>query len=220
MNTGWWVADLLENGQAALLVSWIVWVIGSICLHELAHGWAAIRVGDDTPIAMGHMTWNPLVHMGGVSLIIFFVAGIAWGAMPVSPHRMRGRHAEAFVAFAGPATNIALALIAILLGGVWTAYGSGVGDPLYTNVVNFFYLGGMLNIVLAALNLLPAPPLDGSRILAHYSRGYRELLMSPQAQMVAFIVLIIVFFQLSEYIFAPARHISDRGIATIAGLLP
>ncbi|HBS28903.1 MAG TPA: site-2 protease family protein, partial [Phycisphaerales bacterium] len=54
----WWIAALLQSNPA-LLVSWVVWVIGSIVLHELAHGWAAIAQGDRTPIETGHMTWNP-----------------------------------------------------------------------------------------------------------------------------------------------------------------
>lgn len=54
-------------------------VIFSITLHELAHGWAAIWQGDRTPIETGHMTWNPLVHMGWASLLMFAIVGIAWG---------------------------------------------------------------------------------------------------------------------------------------------
>ena len=62
MLGSWWVASVLDmpNGKV-VLVSWVVLVIGSIVLHELAHGWAAIQRGDKTPIYTGHMTWNPLV---------------------------------------------------------------------------------------------------------------------------------------------------------------
>jgi len=60
----WWVIQVLDSFGPAFLASWIVWVIGSITLHELAHGWAAIWQGDRTPVLTGHMTWNPLVHMG------------------------------------------------------------------------------------------------------------------------------------------------------------
>ena len=80
---GWWVTDALSVSPV-LLISWVVWVIGSIVLHELAHGWAAISRGDRTPIERGHMTWNPLIHMGGMSLLVFAVVGIAWGMMPVN----------------------------------------------------------------------------------------------------------------------------------------
>ena len=65
----WWVKDAYEISPI-FLYSWIFWVIFSIVCHELAHGWAAIRVGDDTPIHTGHMTWNPVVHMGTTSLIM------------------------------------------------------------------------------------------------------------------------------------------------------
>ncbi len=220
MDSGWWIAELLERGEIARLLSWVVWVIGAICLHELAHGWAAIRLGDDTPIRTGHMTWNPLVHMGPWSLLMFAVVGIAWGAMPVSPHKLRGRHAEAIVAFAGPAMNLSLALLATILGGVWLAYGEFAGEPMYENVLTFFWIGVHLNLILAAFNLLPAPPLDGSRILAHYHRGYRNLMMSPRAQTVALVLLIIVFINFGDFIFVPTASAADAGIGFVRDILP
>lgn len=82
---GWWVATIWETSPF-LLLGWIVWVIGSITLHELAHGWAAIRCGDRTPIETGHMTANPIVHMGPMSLIVFGLFGIAWGACRLTRH--------------------------------------------------------------------------------------------------------------------------------------
>lgn len=220
MNFGWWVSDLLGQGAIALLVSWVVWVIGSICLHELAHGWAAIRQGDDTPLITGHMTWNPLVHMGGVSLIAFALVGIAWGAMPVTPYKLRGRHAEAIVAVAGPAMNIALAIVSMILGGLWVRYGTFAGDPLYGNVQVFFRAGVFLNLILAVFNLLPVPPLDGSRILSHYHRGYRELMANPQTQTVAFIILVVIFFQFSGALFGPAMTLAIDSIDLVASILP
>ncbi|MBT5381502.1 MAG: site-2 protease family protein, partial [Phycisphaerae bacterium] len=91
-------------------MSWIFWVLLSITLHELAHGWAAIWEGDKTPIETGHMSANPVVHMGRFSLIVFALIGFAWGLMPVRPWRFRhGRLGEAIVAIAGPAMNLALA---------------------------------------------------------------------------------------------------------------
>lgn len=114
----WWVSAYWE-ADPALLVSWVFWVIVSIVLHELAHGWVAIRLGDRTPIETGRMTWNPLVHMGQTSLIVFALVGIAWGMMPVNPSSLRGRYGDAWVSLAGPAMNLALALVLIVLGGIW-----------------------------------------------------------------------------------------------------
>ena len=79
----------------------VVAVVISIVLHELGHGFAAIWQGDDTPRISGHMTLNPLVHMGGFSLFLLVMAGIAFGQMPVNPGRFRSRYGNALVAAAG-----------------------------------------------------------------------------------------------------------------------
>ncbi|HYE03552.1 MAG TPA: site-2 protease family protein, partial [Phycisphaerales bacterium] len=172
MPQSWWASDVLERGGPVLLYSWVVLVMVSIVLHELAHGWAAIRLGDDTPIHAGHMTLNPLVHMGPVSLLVFALAGIAWGAMPVDPSRIRGRHGEALMAFAGPAMNLLLALIFAALAALLVALADrGVIPPLARSELAghgwaFFSLGVMLNLALAIFNLAPVAPLDGSRVLS------------------------------------------------------
>ncbi|VAX40844.1 hypothetical protein MNBD_PLANCTO03-1356, partial [hydrothermal vent metagenome] len=88
MGGGWWV-EVYWQQDKVLLVSWVFWLFVSIVLHELAHGFAAIRCGDRTPIELGHMTPNPLVHMGPASLIAFALFGLAWGSMPVNPSRFR-----------------------------------------------------------------------------------------------------------------------------------
>ncbi len=93
----------------------------SIVLHELGHGFAAIQQGDDTPIKTGHMTWNPLVHMGPMGLGLLCVVGIAFGVMPVNPRRFRDQYGDAFVAAAGPLVNAVLGILsfttlAVLLG--------------------------------------------------------------------------------------------------------
>lgn len=215
----WWVADLMARNPA-LLVSWVVWVIGSIVLHELAHGWAAIHRGDTTPIELGHMTWNPLVHMGGMSLVMFALVGIAWGAMPVNPHRLRGRHAEAAVAAAGPTMNLGLAVVAVVCSALWVAYAGGVSDPLYSNVLAFFEIGAFLNLILIGFNLLPVPPLDGSRILADFSPRYRELIESPNAAMVSMLIFIFVFFTAFDRIAGPALDLRDWGQDQVLSMLP
>ena len=76
-----WMHELAQSGEYGVIVGWLFWIIASITLHELAHGWAALWQGDPTPRALGHMTASPMVHMGPMSLIALALVGIAWGAM-------------------------------------------------------------------------------------------------------------------------------------------
>jgi len=190
----WWVEQAWQDPAGPIvLFSWVFWVIGSIVLHELAHGWAAIRQGDDTPIVTGHMTWNPIVHMGPMSLVVFALLGLAWGQMPVDPSRFRGRRGESYVAAAGPAMNLLLAAVA--LGGLvlWLRGAAGVSDPMRTNVAIFLERGAVLNIVLMLFNLVPVPPLDGSRILADFVPAYNNLWRSEAGGVIAIVVMLFAF---------------------------
>jgi len=219
----WWVHSLIQAGEVPRLVSWIFWVIFSICLHELAHGWAALWQGDDTPRRLGRMTMNPLVHMGGMSLLVFALIGIAWGVMPVDPSRFRNRRwGDVIVSAAGPAMNVALALAALTLGAIWVQYGQALAnDDLYQNVAQFFFIGGMLNIVLVGLNLLPIPPLDGSRIISGFSYQARQFFESPQSQMFGLFILLAIFITGSVgVIFGVAGAISNSYMGLLLHVLP
>lgn len=216
----WWMQSLWEQNPV-ILVSWIYWVIFSIIFHELAHGWAAIACGDRTPIESGHMTWNPLVHMGPMSLIMFALVGIAWGLMPIDPSRFRRRSDEALVAAAGPFMNLVLAVAALLLytGWIGLATPASVGPILHGNVIIFLKVGVMLNLTLCLFNLLPAPPLDGSRILATFIPPYRRLLQSEQGAYLALAMLVVLFIFAGEYIFAAAMRITGLVTGTIEMLI-
>ena len=213
---GWWVADLYHSNPAAL-ISWVVWVIVSITLHELAHGVAAIRCGDRTPIETGHMTWNPIVHMSPQSLIIFAVIGIAWGAMPVNPSRFRRKHDDALVSFAGPALNIGLAIFCVVAAALWIRFSGNVNQPLRGNLLEFFYTGAGLNIVLAMLNLLPIPPLDGSRILASFSWRFREFTYKPESAVIALVAIVVIFISGGSLLFGFAFGSADWAIGALLG---
>jgi Zn-dependent protease len=214
----WWVSDLWNSTSAngkVILISWIYWVIFSIVLHELAHGFVAIWCGDRTPIETGHMTWNPLVHMGPVSLLLFAVAGIAWGLMPINPNNLRRPWHEALVAVAGPAMNLLLAALAIGAYALWIGAATGHWSPslavnptLLENTQIFLRVGIMLNLALCAFNLIPVPPLDGSRILAHIVPAYRRFLESEQATHVSLVAFVILFFFAGEYVFGFAMTLT------------
>lgn len=227
--SGWWIADYLNdpniNGRV-WVVSWIVWVVFSICLHELAHGWTAIRLGDDTPRITGHMTWNPTMHMGMYSLLVFVFIGIAWGAMPVNPSKLRGRYAESVVALAGPIMNLLLAILALVLLILWVPLTQGalvssvtISDPLATNMGTFLFLGAMLNIVLMLFNLLPVLPLDGGRIAMDIFPRYRQAMQSDTGRWIVLGAFLIFFIFVSPIMF-PLARLSVQGITDAAwGLL-
>lgn len=171
-------------------------VIASVCVHELCHGLVAIWQGDRTPIESGHMTLNPMVHMGGMSLIMLLVAGIAWGAMPVDPRRMRSRWSGALVALAGPASNLVMAGLAIGVLGLWQRSFPQSTEPS-ENVINTWYLlrvFGVVNIILAIFNLIPIPPLDGARILANLSATAANIMISLRKSGGSTIAFLVVFF--------------------------
>lgn len=214
---GWWVATIWETSPF-LLLGWIVWVIGSITLHELAHGWAAIRCGDGTPIETGHMTANPIVHMGPMSLIVFGLFGIAWGAMPVDPSRFRRQHDDALVAFAGPAMNLSLAFAAAVLVTFWNriAAANAMSGQFDTNLVMFLELGIFLNIALAIFNMMPVPPLDGSRILASFSPPFAGFIYSERGHTVSLIAFIALFWFGADYLWPAAGAVRDA-LLTLLG---
>ncbi|MBL4808678.1 MAG: site-2 protease family protein [Phycisphaerales bacterium] len=198
---GWWISDNWSdvNGPV-MVVSWLVWVVVSITLHELAHGWTAIKLGDDTPIRSGHMTWNPMVHMGVYSFAALLLIGIAWGMMPVDTSRLRGKYADTLVSVAGPLMNLGLGLILLVALIFWEPLAEGyvissftVADPLKTNLFIFLKAGAFLNFVLMLFNLLPTPPLDGGRILMNLWSPYRRLMQSENGQWIGLGIFILFF---------------------------
>lgn len=131
-------------------------LIISIVIHELAHGVAALSQGDDTPHREGHMTINPVVHMGYESLIFLCVAGIAWGSMPVSPHKFRHpRWSDILVSAAGPLSNLAMGSLCII--AIIATQQNSV--PMVSQ--EFLFMAAQINMMLFLFNLLPIPPLDG-----------------------------------------------------------
>ena len=136
-------------------------VVISITIHELAHGWMAIKLGDLTPIRQGRMTGNPLVHMGPYSIMALFLVGIAWGQMPVDPTRLKGKYGEAWIAFAGPASNFILSFIALTTLGLLIRFDALAGMQIEKNLLDFLLYFGGINAILGVFNLFPIPRREG-----------------------------------------------------------
>jgi len=193
-------------------------VVVSICLHELAHGFAAIRCGDRTPIEQGRITMNPFVHMGLFSMIMLLVAGIAWGAMPIDRTRLRGKYAEAYVAFAGPACNVVLALLALTALGLWIRHGGPIsaGGPA-ENGRYLLLVFGLMNFALAIFNMIPWPPLDGSHILANFSPGYARLIDQLNMSGGVMMGFMVIFLFAGRLIVPAAQRLTDVVLDVVRG---
>lgn len=194
-----------ELGLAAA-AAFLFWGIFSITMHELAHGWAALSQGDDTPRIYGRMTLNPIVHMGWMSLILLAVTGIAWGMMPTDPSKYRwGRRGRIVVSGAGPAMNVLLWLacwagLGLLAarhidgaGSLGRALGS-IPQGATRQLAMFLLLGGSLNGMLALFNMLPLPPFDGASVVAGFSRTYYRWMHNPRIASAGFFIVLVAMF--------------------------
>jgi Zn-dependent protease len=195
----------------------VMTVIVSITFHELAHGYAAIRRGDRTPIERGHMTFNPLVHLGPFSILACLIAGIAWGQMPVDPSRLRGKYADAFVAFAGPLVNLVFAVVTLVALGLWLRTGPDLEVERMARIYMVLQTFGTINLLLFAFNLLPVPPLDGSRILGDFHRGFRDWAFDPANQGAVLMLFVAAWVLGGGIIVNYTRVASDTLVRLVAG---
>jgi Zn-dependent protease len=150
-------------------------LIFSIIIHEIAHGWVAERFGDDTARVMGRLTFNPIPHMDIIGTVVLPIMGLlypggflfGWAKpVPVNPYRLNNPKKDMmWVGLAGPASNVMLALTAAFVMWLlrnYTAFPSWFDTSAHT----LLFIVLEINIVLFIFNLIPVPPLDGSRIVA------------------------------------------------------
>ncbi len=156
----------------------------SIILHELAHGWVASKMGDPTAKWLGRLTLNPINHLDPIGTAMLFIFGFGWAKpVPVNFNNLHPfRRGLIFVASAGIVTNILLAFIALFLLRYLTL--SSV-DAIHT----LLYYMAQINVMLAAFNLIPIPPLDGSKILMGFASRKLQYSMSRLEPYGFFIIL-------------------------------
>lgn len=132
----------------------------SIILHEIAHGWVAYLFGDDTAKRSGRLSLNPVMHLDIFGTIALFIVGFGWAKpVPVNYYKFRDfRLGLIFVSIAGCLTNILIAVIAVFLLRL-------LGNTVNQYIVLILLVIAKINIVLGVFNLIPIPPLDGSKIL-------------------------------------------------------
>jgi Zn-dependent protease len=193
-----------EQFIAAAIVVAIMLLVG-LPVHEFSHALAAFRLGDGTAKLFGRLTLNPIAHfdpVGGVLLAITFLGSAATGAAvgfgwakptPVNPlNLMYGRRGEAIVAAAGPISNLVLAAAAAIPLRYLIANPNLYQQvPLVYEVLFYFV---QINIVLMLFNLIPVPPLDGSKVMFAFLDRRTEYQIRPILEQYGFIILIFLFF--------------------------
>jgi len=170
-------------------------IVVSMVLHELAHGYVAYLLGDTTAKEDGRLALNPLQHLDPVMSVIlpmisFFLGGVVFGGakpVPVNSRRLRGGvWGMALVALAGPLTNFLIALVALALGTKVPALSYGWSAQVLLQFV-------VVNLGFGVFNLIPIPPLDGSRVLyALMPDGVRELMDRMEGAGIAIIYILIL----------------------------
>lgn len=192
------------------IVFGIVILIVSVILHEVSHGYMANYLGDPTARLQGRLTLNPLSHIDPVgsiflpALLVITHSPILIGyakPVPYNPYNLPGRFDEALVAGAGPAVNIFLAL---LFGLSIRFFGADMSTSLLTAFATIAYI----NMLLALFNLLPLPPLDGSKVLSGIlpgsaGRAYDRFRMQFERLGVlsGTLGILIIFYLLSPFFF-------------------
>lgn len=156
-----------------LLIAFAVLLV-SLSVHEAAHAWTASRLGDPTARFLGRVSLNPAVHVDPIGTILFPLIAImtnlpviGWAKpVPVNVHRLRnGRRDFLLVAAAGPASNLALAILAAVAWRALVSAGFFGLDPMGPLTV-FVHRALIINVLLAVFNMIPIPPLDGGNVLA------------------------------------------------------
>ncbi len=205
---------------------WAIPVILAITVHEVAHGWVALKFGDRTSQLLGRLTLNPIKHIDPLGTIIvpgvlLFLGGFVFGwakPIPVNDQNFKNpRIAMAWVAVAGPVANIIMAVMWAVIAKI-----GYMVIPLEQAIGQFMVYSGMagiaINLILAILNMLPIPPLDGSRILNSFlskKTSYYYMRVEPYG---FFILLALMFFGILGAILTGPFRLLQGYILQLVGL--
>ena len=171
-----------------------------ITLHELAHGYVAYRLGDDTAKRAGRLTLNPLRHIDIMGLLMMIVFKFGWAKpVPVNMWKFKNpKKGMAITAAAGPIANLLIALVFLFLYGFLFALLHRPGRSLNW-LLEMLYITAYLSIALAIFNIIPIPPLDGSKVLFSCisDRSYTKLMYYARYGMIILLVLVLLLSRTS-----------------------
>ena len=194
------IIDYIREGEYALLLinlaSIMFVVFCTLPVHEFAHAWTAVKLGDETPRLSGRLTLRPMAHIDPIGALMILLVGFGY-ARPVQVNMRNlknGRKSFALVALAGPVSNLIMALVFTFFKTLIYVLALNAILPAvaYTVLGSFFSFAASINISLAVFNLLPIPPLDGSRIanLLLPSKYYFTIMKYERYIMIGMFVLL------------------------------
>ncbi len=220
---GLWLISAGTNGILNLLLT-IPGVLIALTFHEFAHAWAANKLGDETPKVQGRLNLNPLSHIDPVGFIFLIVAGFGWGKpVQIDPRNFNGKHsiskAEAIVSAAGPIMNFILAFVFLIIYYIlFVVTGALNGLSMQWQQIIFAVISYIIsiNIGLGVFNLIPIPPLDGSKILMHFLpyKGKEWFYKNQQIFYIIFLILLVT--NLSSAILTPIFSAVFSGLDWVA----
>lgn len=205
-----WLISAGTSGILNLLLT-VPGVLIALTFHEFAHAWAANKLGDDTPKYQGRLNLNPLSHIDPVGFVFLIIAGFGWGKpVQIDPRNFNGKYslskAEAIVSAAGPIMNFILAFVFLILYYVLFVVTDAVtGLSMQWQQILFAIITYTIsiNIGLGVFNLIPLPPLDGSKILTHFL-PYKAKEWFYRNEQIFYIVFLLLFItRLSGVILTP-----------------
>lgn len=150
--------------QPEIFIVWLICMLIGVSVHEFSHALAGYWEGDDTAQREGRLTFNPLKHIDWIGLLLLVIVGFGWGKpVPFNPHNLKHKKfGPALVSIAGPISNFIL----VILAGITLTLIANFSNLDTNNLLVIFLLSLMqINMILMLFNLLPVPPLDGSKIL-------------------------------------------------------
>lgn len=219
------IVDRLTNQNSILiLILTLPAILIAITFHEFAHAFAADKLGDNTPRAQGRLNLNPISHIDPVGFALLIVAGFGWGKpVQVNPRNFKRNismtKAEAIVSFAGPLTNFILAIISTIILATILKFNllANITAKAYWLVMVFLMELILINVGLGLFNLLPIPPLDGSKILNHFL-PYNARNWFESNQHILYIVFLVVWITgIASLIISPCIEGVVKGIFFIIG---
>lgn len=193
-----------------------------IIIHECAHGFAADRLGDHTARRSGRLSWNPLRHIDPWGLVMMVVAGVGWAKpVPVNPNNFRHpKRGMAVTALAGPASNFVLAYVALVgLGLIYRSSLSLWSGPVYF-LFSVLYQIASLSVGLGVFNLIPIPPLDGSKVLFSFLPDRIYFTILRYERYIMLVLFALVFFGVLNVPLRIGIRQVLRWLCVLAGMPP